>query len=481
MLKGILDIKVYDENHNLKQHETGENLITNYTADFLKQIYGNPDLRMLGWEAKPILMSDAKYPFNGILLLGNRLAENADNYFTQIVDSQIIGHGDSLAQQFVSSKYGTQNLVASENNKNSVTRVWNFGRGVATGQIQSVALCNNGLGRMGSFDTGMMSDTTYTHFFDSGNGRDAQSHIYLRAMTVYKPIPDGQDEITLNFMAYKDGIIYAYYLETVEEPENAARLSIYTITLSKYYAKQNFSSDIRNDNYATYLYSDTIQPVYSAIIDWLPGWPWYGDIKTAVYGDDVYILTSFNILGNNPGLALYKFNMTSKTLTLISSGSLTGQETELYNYTKGFAINANGVYLPKVNTNFIGRFTQDFIYINDIEIDAAVTVGDGSDDLRIGNFNADGKLLIRNARGDFIRMAVTDFNHYAFLAPENYNIYAPSTFKNMIGIRKDDGYETLYIYPLNTCISTIKNLTNPVNKGANDEMVVTYRVIKTDT
>ena len=45
-IKGIVDIKVFDKNGKLKQHETGENMITNYYKDILAS-YFDPVWRTL--------------------------------------------------------------------------------------------------------------------------------------------------------------------------------------------------------------------------------------------------------------------------------------------------------------------------------------------------------------------------------------------------------------------------------------------------
>ena len=73
MLKGLLDIKVYDKNGNLKQHEKGENLITDLSANILKTIFGDVNFRMMGYINNPAYMSDIQDNFQGILLFNNLL------------------------------------------------------------------------------------------------------------------------------------------------------------------------------------------------------------------------------------------------------------------------------------------------------------------------------------------------------------------------------------------------------------------------
>ena len=81
-IKGTVDIKVFDKNGKLKQHETGENMITNYYKDILASYFDPVWRTLLSTDKSPFLDINKTITKHskGILLFGNKLIENADNY-----------------------------------------------------------------------------------------------------------------------------------------------------------------------------------------------------------------------------------------------------------------------------------------------------------------------------------------------------------------------------------------------------------------
>ena len=471
MLKGLLDIKVYDKNGNLKQHESGENLITDLSANILKTIFGDVNFRMMGYINNPAYMSDIQDNFQGILLFNNLLIEDKENYFKQLMTANVVGHADSLGLESEAAKYGIINSSASTVENNSITKVWNFGQGKAVGTINSVALCGDSLGRFGLDDENFIDDTqkpfVYTDTFKWANNQNLK----LAVFNEYSASPKQTDAYTdLLFAFYKNGIIYGY---TTSVANNQRTINIYKITLSKFYNKQNFGSYITNNNNTgvniARMYADTLEPIATITAPGSSGYP-NNFFSSAAYNNKIYFFGGYL---NAKGKVLYIYDINSNTFTYNMNTNFAGTATVFAN----FGVNQNGIYLVNRTNNKIARYTENLIYVNDIEVDSKV-IGNNAQ-LNIMNFTDDGLLLITNGHHTNHQGCITDLNNFKFINPDNRRMSTYKDFYYTFAIIGLDNSE-INVNKINNCISTIKNLTNPVIKGESDEMVVTYKIIKTE-
>ena len=85
MLKGHLTIEVFDKDGKLKQREEGDNIITNYSRDWMSVCWTNPLLRIAYPLFNPVYASDINENFKGILLFKELCTEDKNNYFNQII------------------------------------------------------------------------------------------------------------------------------------------------------------------------------------------------------------------------------------------------------------------------------------------------------------------------------------------------------------------------------------------------------------
>lgn len=471
MLKGLIDIKVYDKDGKLKQHETGENLITNLSGDILKTIFGDINFRMMGYRTNPVYMSDIQDNFQGILLFNNLLIEDKENYFKQLMTANVVGHADSLGLESEAAKYGVINSTASKIENNSITKVWNFGQGKAVGTINSLALCSNSLGRFGLDDADFIKDTQTQFIFQDSYKWANNQGVNLALPNEYSTSPKMSDAYSeLIFAHYKKGVIYAYNTTVAN---NERTINIYKITLSKYYKKNNFGAYFTNHtNYGgsnVRLYPDTMEPVATITAPGSDGYP-NAFFSSAAYNNKIYFFGGYL---NFTGKVLYTYDITTNEFTHVLNTDFGGTADTYTN----FAVNENGVYLMSRANNKIARYTFNLIYVNDIDIDSKI-IGNNAQ-LNVVNFTDDGLILITNSHYANNGSCITDLNNFKFFNPVPTRIFANSDFYNNFGVFGIDG-TAISLYKYNNGISTIKNLSNPVIKGETDEMVVTYKVIKTE-
>lgn len=471
MLKGLIDIKVYDKDGKLKQHETGENLITNLSGDILKTIFGDINFRMMGYRTNPVYMSDIQDNFQGILLFNNLLIEDKENYFKQLMTANVVGHADSLGLESEAAKYGIINSSASTVENNSITKIWNFGQGKAVGTINSLALCSNSLGRFGLDDADFIKDTQTQFIFEDSYKWANNQGVNLALPNEYSAFPKTSDAYSnLIFAYYKKGVIYAYNTTVTN---NKRTINIYKITLSKYYKKNNFGTYFTN--HTTYgganarLYSDTMEPVATITAPGSGGYP-NNFFSSAAYNNKIYFFGGYL---NAQGKVLYTYDINTNEFTHVLNTDFRGTADVYTN----FAVNENGIYLMNRASNKIARYTFNLIYVNDIDIDSKI-IGNNAQ-LNVVNFTDDGLILITNSHYSNSGSCITDLNNFKFFNPVSTRIFANSDFYNNFGTIGIDGTE-ISLNKYNNGISTIKNLSNPVIKGETDEMVVTYKVIKTE-
>lgn len=467
MLKGHLTIEVFDKDGKLKQKEEGDNIITNYSRDWMNICWTNPIVRMAYPTYNPVYASDIIENFRGILLFKELCSENKDIYFTHIMVNTVVGHADSLGISSNSNQYGILNETESEITENSITRVWNFGQGKAVGKINSVALCDDILGRKGTDDEALVKDT-YTYIGDtSRNNKEPFSGGTLQLGTTgnYQPeVPPNDSSFkNYNILDIRNGIIYGY--DFVEDNTNKkTTINLYKCDTSKYYKKQNFNNDFRN-NYPNNEYilfvADGNSPFSTYTVDSEQSPIAY--YWTSVFKNKFYFMRT---VGNKAVVVTYD----------LATNTWSGRQfpnTKLASVNHGFALDDRGVIcLISNDRKKIWRFTsQNFIFQNEIEI---------SDKL----LNLGEVMYIRNYNDRFIGLTVRDSSANTLSCLTNFTQYKcfgygeiPRTytdFSNLIvnynnALRKN-----------NINLSTIKNLKQPVVKGENDEMRVTYKIIKTN-
>ena len=472
MLKGLLDIKVFDKNGKLKQHEKGENLITDLSVDTLKTVFGDVNLRMMGFRTNPAWWGNIQDNYQGILLFNNLLIEDKTNYFKQLMTANVVGHADSLGIESNSSKYGIINSTASNIENNSITKVWNFGQGKAVGTINSVALCGNSLGRFGLDDEAFITDTEDTFEFNDVYKWSANQGINIALFNEYSATPSQSDAHTyLTFAFYKNGIIYAYNTSVAN---NNRTINLYKITLSKYYKKENFGTYITNDSTSNIsnprVYADSIEPAATITAPGSSGTSATNFFSSTAFNNKIYFLGGYK---NASGKVLYIYDISTNTFKYNLNTNFGGTATIF----SSFGVNENGIYLMNRTDNKVSRYTENLVYVNDIDIDAKIKRNNAT--LSISNFTEDGLLQIINSRAQNNERCITDLNNFKFFYPVTTEYFAFKDFNYNFGIK---GMNSFSISPVkfNNAISTIKNLSNPVIKGESDMMVVTYKIIKTE-
>lgn len=482
-LKGILDIKVYDKDGKLKQHETEENMITNASLNILKNEFTSPDLRILRGNnsISPALNSNLISHFEGILLFNELLVENKDNYFKQLLGSEIVGHGDSNATALSSSKYGLYNETISEITDTSITKQWNFGEGKGVGTIKSVALTNNNLGRLGTYDDETKATNTNAFFIDNkiGPASDGIGIILVKFPNEsdYTSNPNmSSPSEYVNFCGYKDGVIYGYKTSVAG---GVRTTEIYTFTLSNFYKKNNFSNKLCRHN--TYnemfrLYSDTITPV-ATITTSGDNSAVYDSISFCQYESKIYFLVRLNY-----NRYLYYFDMTNNTTTQVSTIAAStlpsGHDFRWYSFCK----NSLGIFIS--DTTKIARFTDNLVFVNNIEIPSSLRTSDTAKlEISLTQASPDGTMKIANeetiSRTIRALTNLTDYNFISSYGNLNMDFLILDEFNGLYALAYSRN--AVYLYHSNMYISTIKNLKVPVVKGETDEMVVTYKIIKQET
>ena len=467
MLKGHLTIEVFDKNGKLKQREEGDNIITNYSRDWMNVCWTNPMLRMAYPLFNPVYASDINENFKGILLFKELCTEDKDNYFNQIMTKTVVGHADSAGISAESSQYGILNETASEITENSITRVWNFGQGKAVGTINSVALCNDNLGRKGTDDDVFINDTEYKYFVDKNKNNVQQ---FAGGLLQVGIVNDYQPEIGNYNAAYtvkdifciKNGIIYAYDYKYDNTAKNLI-INIYKCDTSKYYKKQNFKNDFNSQSSRQYikLVADNNSAFSTNTITYTT------NIGGLIYSFCEYFNNKFYFIlttGNRAFVAIY--DITTNTW---SGDEKTNEKSATVRY--GFAKNAQGIFVSSNDGKKIWRYTDNFVFMNEIELPEKIA-GYGNI-LDIHNFNDNFAVL--GVGSPYRKSCLTDFINYKCIEQSTYDFHAYPEFLNLVCLSSNS-----QVNKNNVNLSTIKNLMQPVVKGETDEMKVTYKIIKTN-
>lgn len=466
MLKGHLTIEVFDKNGKLKQREEGDNIITNYSRDWMNVCWTNPLLRMAYPLFNPVYASDINENFKGILLFKELCTEDKNNYFNQIMTKTVVGHADSLGVSADSSQYGILNETASEITENSITRVWNFGQGKAVGTINSVALCNDNLGRKGTDDDVFINDANYKYFVDKNKNNVQQftgGALRVGIVNNYQP------EIGASNAAYtvkdifciKNGIIYAYDYKYDNTAKNLI-INIYKCDTSKYYKKQSFNNDFNagyNGNISFIV--DNNSAFSTNTITYTT------NISGLVYASAQYFNNKFYFIlttGNRAFVVIYDITTNSW-----SGEEKTNEKGATVRY--GFAKNAQGIFVPSSDYKKIWRYTDNFVFMNEIELPEKIA-GYGNI-VDIHNFNDNFAILGFGPNPK--KSCLTDFINYKCIEGSTYDFHTYPEFLNLICLSSNN-----QVNKNNVNLSTIKNLMQPVIKGETDEMKVTYKIIKTN-
>lgn len=467
MLKGHLTIEVFDKNGKLKQKEEGDNIITNYSRDWINVCWTNPMLRIAYPLFNPVYASDINENFKGILLFKELCTEDKDNYFNQIMTKTVVGHADSLGVSAESNQYGILNETASEITENSITRVWNFGQGKAVGTINSVALCNDNLGRKGTDDDVFINDANYKYFVDKNKNNVQQftgGALRVGIVDNYQPeIGATNAKYTeKEILCIKNGTIYAYDYK-FDNTAKKLTINIYKCDTSKYYKKQSFNNDFNAG------FSGNISFIVDNNSAFSTNTITYAtNVGGLIYPFCVYFNNKIYIIitnGNRVFLAFYDIITNAWT----TSEERTNEKSATVRY--GFAKNAQGIFVPSSDYKKIWRYTDNFVFMNEIELPEKIA-GYGNI-IDIHNFNDNCAILGfgPNPR----KSCLTDFINYKCIEGSAYDFHAYPEFLNLVCLSSNK-----QVNKNNVNLSTIKNLMQPVVKGETDEMKVTYKIIKTN-
>lgn len=485
-LKGEVKIELFDKNGKLKQVEIGENIITNAPFDLIKATFSDVNARILAGQSSisPLYATNIVNNFNGILLLDSLLLEDKNNYFEQIFTSNDVGHAcASISDNIDSPKVGAYNSTASKITDNSIRYVYEFGEGKAVGTIKSVALCPYKLGRVGLNDDTFFTNTTF-NITDNGFYATAYGNIVriskFKNENSYVVNPIAGDDNNYEFLTvcgYKEGVVYAY---KVINENNIYKLTMFKITLSKYYNKSNFSTKFytySNINGETRLLADTIEPI--AISDNLKfGSDTYQRIFImSEYDNKIYFLEGY---AYKDTINLVTFDKNSETFTIKEVVNPRG--TVKFN---GFVRNDLGFFLSFGDK--IGRFTENFVFMNYIDIPEFMAIDDTLN-VEIYPVGDTGLIKLFYYKYPTRKNCITkDFIHYNFKTQGDIlftNRMPHKDFdKSLLLILTNNngiGSDTIRVQQNLMVLSTIKNLSNPVIKGETDIMKVTYSIIKTE-
>lgn len=483
-LKGILDIKVYDKEGNLKQHETEENMITDASFNRLKNEFTNPEIRIIrGHQQKsPLTTSRLLQHFEGILLFDNILLENKEDYFKQLISANCIGHGDSSGTTYDSKQFGTYNSTASEITESSITKQWNFGEGKAVGTIKSVGMTNASLGALGLADDELkLIDTGKYYCYEyseTGNKYDDGGGVYIGGTNDVKNLvnPDWTTPyFDINFCGYRNGEIYGYASSVAD---GVRKTNIYKITLSKFYNKKNFNNNFgyyTQYNQTVRLYADSITPIASFTTEGA-GSTTDDFMVRAQFKNKIYFLVSVK---NNK--YLYSFDINTNTASLITNKANSTFPSGHNFQWRYFIKNDLGIFVS--DKTKIARFTDNLVFVNNIELPSSMrTSSSATINIMFYSVHPDGIALIKNQESSSqIIMGITDFTNYNFISKNGWadrTLFIPPEYDNLYSISYYSNQYLIDIYTSNMYISTIKNLSVPVVKGETDEMVVTYKIIK---
>lgn len=486
MLKGKLEIDIYDKDGNLKQHEEGENLITNHTYDLLKNALANKDFNVLLTDSSnlsKLFVTDLTPEFEGILLFNNLLIEDADNYFKQLMTCKEVGHAGSGATVYEYPKSGTINSTASEITENSIKKVWIFGQGKAVGTIQSVALTNNALGTKGIEDYNFKTITTDGTFLANNTrlwSKAVSTFLRFKNEAARTPNITYYDSSIFDYIRpimKKNGIIYCVY---VNRSGNTTKFDIHKINLNEFYKKTSFMKYAiphqSNNRYADFISKTTGEnPDYTYSTE-SASTSGYNSYKVYAYNNKI----CFSLYNKNNIPKIVEFDINTELFTEIQSP----QQYTGVQYSNRHAIkNSKGIFLASNDANKIAQFTENFVFMQFIELPEELVAASGSQVPIVLPYDND-LLLLQFSKNNYQTVCLTDLSNYKFIEGNN-NLYNldfgfETDEKQTLPLAIEASTSNLGSYVNNMYISTIKNLENPITKGTDDVMNVTYTIIKQD-
>ena len=155
MIKGKADIYLYDgETGDMKQHVTEDNMVTNAVQNILTGSLEKLVDSMRNTDAPnntkncnlnriyTVQRSIAEDLFGGIMLFSKKLKEDVEHCIPSKDELvSLVGFGSNIDSELVGSKMkGTYNKEESSFSGNTAKLVFDFGNGIATGDIASIAL-----------------------------------------------------------------------------------------------------------------------------------------------------------------------------------------------------------------------------------------------------------------------------------------------------------------------------------------------------
>lgn len=474
-IKGIVDIKVFDKNGKLKQHETGENMITNYYKDLLASYFDPVWRTLLSTDKSPFLNINKTITKHskGILLFGNKLIENADNYMDQLVTSTEIGHAGDAVNTYSSNKLGAFNDSAYINDESGITYQWVFGENSAVGTIKSVGLCNTLLG-----NTGLYDPVIYWNSIGSYN-RLNPAYETGRPDMNYKTADGTSVSILGMYGTYLYGYIYN---------KDTATLSLYRYNtediykIKSTYEKVSFSETTYNPGTLVLdHYKDVVLTINETtnVLTYL---------LTMILIDDVIFVFTNNSY-NNKKIYCHKVALNTDIhsytdLLFDVHGDPFNGNYKYYasNYTCfGICKKNNKLYVLRVTGVDSGKKMMQYS-LSTLNYEQDV-------DLPLDKFKKpDGTETLPNrifpyTQDSFTLYCTTNKLQLGIISDGvNFNImhFNNNTFKRY----KQNLMQIVNSNAANACISnlslfTIKNLSGDVVKEATDTMIVTYRLINT--
>lgn len=489
MLKGKLEIDVYDKDGNLKQHEEGENLITNHSYDLIKNSLANKDLNILLTDASnyssKLYATDIIPEFEGILLFDNLLIEDENNYFNQLMSCNEIGHAGSGTTIYEAKKSGSLNTTEQEITENSIKKVWLFGQGKAAGTIQSVALTNTILGTKGIEDYDFIKNTE-GKFINQDKRYTKMDITFNRFKTEKDRVVNANyldsSSILDNIIPImvKNGIVYCLY---ILRTGNTLKIDVNKVNLDSFYKKTNFSNYAfqfaNNYKYARFLSNTTGEnPDYT-----------YSTECSTTNQYNSHVIYSFN---NKICISLYSKTNLAKIVefdidTELFTETVSPESYSGVQYAGRYAIKTeDGVFLPSSDGKSIAKFTNNLVFMQFLPLPQKLITAANNAVPYINGYN--NKLFrLRFQLSNYNVICLSDGVNYKFLENNGGDLYERgyinSDIQNILPFMNYDFYNTNNVLQprfSNMYISTIKNLKNPVVKGENDVMNVTYTIIKAD-
>ena len=489
MLKGKLEIDVYDKDGNLKQHEEGENLITNHTYDLIKNSLANKDLNILLTDSSNIsskLYATNIIPeFEGILLFDNLLIEDENNYFNQLMSAKEVGHAGSGTTTYEAKKSGSLNTTAQEITDNSIKKVWVFGQGKAAGTIQSVALTNTILGTKGIEDYDFIKNTE-GKFITNVDKRYNIAQIYFNRFKTEEGkiitadyLDSGSIIDGIYPVAIKNSIVYCLY---AVRSGNTLKIDIHKINLDDYYKKTSFSNYVfqtsSNARMARFLPKTTAENpdfTYSTEISSSNN---YNDFVINSFDNKICI--AMNTKANLPKIVEFDIN------TELFSETISPQQYEGVQYPQRYAVKTSkGIFFPSADGTSIAQFTNNLVFMQFLPLPEKLRTAANNAVPYLNGFDSN-FFKCKFTSNNYNVVCLSDGVNFKFLE-NNGDLYdrghINSDTQHLLPFMNYNTSNTgAEVYPRlsNMYISTIKNLTNPVVKGESDVMNVTYTIIKAD-